>query len=74
MTLVLSAIIWHAQIQVWADPAPAPAPFDSQIMQIQPFFWLYLPLCPIFFTSLDTRSYIFTNPESIPTWDRKLWL
>ena len=35
------------RIQVWADPAPAPS-FDSQIMQIKPFFGLYQPFGPLF--------------------------
>ena len=34
-------------IQVWADSTPAPS-FDSQIMQIQPFFGLYQPFGPLF--------------------------
>ena len=39
--------IGQGRIQVWADPAPAPS-FDSQIMQIQPFFGLYQPFGPLF--------------------------
>ena len=35
-------MLTQGRIQVWADPAPAPS-FDSQIMQIQPFFGLYQP-------------------------------
>ena len=53
-----------------ADPGmgrsgPAPS-FDSQIMQIQPFFGLYQPFGPPLFTNLDTRPPLFTNPASAP--------
>ena len=45
----ISGTLYQGRIQVWADPAPAPAPsFDSQIMQIQPFFGLYQPFGPLF--------------------------
>ena len=40
-------LLYPGRIQIWADPAPAPS-FDSQIMQIQPFFGLYQPFGPLF--------------------------
>ena len=59
--------VYQGRIQVWADPAPAPS-FDSQIMQIQPFFGLYQPFGPLFFANLYTRPPLFTNPASAPVY------
>ena len=40
--------------------------FDSQIMQIQPFFGAISAIQPPLFTNLDTWPPLFTNPASAP--------